>query len=56
MPAKNAALFVAEAVESVLAQGATVSELIVVDDGSTDETNAILRRFNPRSIRLLAND
>ncbi|MGW8207976.1 MAG: glycosyltransferase family 2 protein, partial [Syntrophobacteria bacterium] len=44
----NRAAMVTEAVESVLAQEKTDFELIVVDDGSTDETEARLSIFGSR--------
>ena len=55
MPAYNAAGFIAEAIDSVVAQTVTGWELIVVDDGSTDNTADIAARYadtDPR-IRLL---
>lgn len=59
MPAFNAARFIAEAIESVVAQSFTDWELIVADDGSTDRTPEIVgeyeRRF-PGRIRLLPAD
>jgi glycosyltransferase involved in cell wall biosynthesis len=55
IPAKNAASYIREAVESVLTQGG-VSELIVVDDGSTDETVSLVRALGDGRIRLLTND
>lgn len=56
MPAKNAASYIREAIESVLAQGSGVGELIVVDDGSTDQTVSLVRACSDSRIRLVAND
>ena len=46
--------FIEEAVQSVLAQDFPISEreILVVDDGSTDRTPEILRKFEPQ-IRIL---
>jgi GT2 family glycosyltransferase len=43
MPAYNVALYLREAVESVVAQTYHDWELVIVDDGSTDETGSIAR-------------
>src|SRR5688572_26310612 len=49
MPAYNAGRFVREAIESVLGQTLHTLALIVVDDGSTDDTLAIARSIvDPR--------
>src|ERR1700694_5948319 len=56
MPAKNAAAHIREAIESVPAQGSDLRELIIVDDGSTDDTVALVRGFGDRRIELLTND
>jgi len=48
MPTHNSAQFVADAVRSVLAQTYSPVELIVVDDGSTDETLKVLEPFRTR--------
>ena len=47
MPAYNAAAHIAEAVTSALRQTRPPDEIIVVDDGSTDETPRILQQFGP---------
>src|SRR5687768_1793477 len=47
----NHAPYVAEAVESVLGQSFADFELILVDNGSTDETRTILERYDDRRIR-----
>jgi len=48
VPVYNGADFVAEAIESIYAQTILPAEVIVVDDGSTDETPSILRQFQRR--------
>ncbi len=45
IPVYNGARFIAEAVESVRAQNYDPLEIIVVDDGSDDDTPSILRSF-----------
>jgi glycosyltransferase involved in cell wall biosynthesis len=45
--------FIAQAISSVLDQDLADVEIIVVDDGSTDGTPEIVRRFEPR-VRLLS--
>lgn len=52
MPAYNVAPYVGAAIESVLAQTVTDWELLVTDDGSTDGTAAIVRRFAARDARI----
>src|SRR5436190_14977753 len=48
VPAYNSGERVAEAIESIYAQTVLPDEVIVVDDGSTDETPAVIRRFEGR--------
>ena len=43
--AYNCARFIAESLESILAQSCRASEIVVVDDGSTDDTAGVLARF-----------
>jgi glycosyltransferase involved in cell wall biosynthesis len=47
IPTYNRSNFLKEAVDSVLAQKGVAVEVIVVDDGSTDETASILESFGP---------
>jgi glycosyltransferase involved in cell wall biosynthesis len=55
MPAYNAAAYIAEAIESALHQTWQPVEVIVVNDGSTDETSGAARRFVP-PVRLFDKD
>jgi glycosyltransferase involved in cell wall biosynthesis len=53
MPAYNAAPYIGKAIESVLAQSYTNWELIIVNDGSTDNTAEVAARYTDPRIRLL---
>ena len=46
MPAYNAGEYIAESIESVINQTYKNWELIIIDDGSTDNTAAIINQFN----------
>ena len=48
IPAYNAAPYLAETLASVFAQSYPDYEIIVVDDGSTDDTLAVLEQFADR--------
>ncbi len=53
LPVYNSQSYIKEAVESVLAQTFTNFELIVVNDGSTDNTLKILNQFDDARIRII---
>lgn len=52
MPAYNQALFLEEALNSILQQSYPHLEIILVDDGSTDDTPAICQAFKKKDQRL----
>lgn len=54
MPAFNAALWIADAIRSVLGQTMSDWELIVVNDGSTDDTDDVVRGFRDPRIRVVS--
>lgn len=56
MPVFNGARYLKYAIESLLAQTFTDFELVVVDDGSTDNSTEILASFSDPRIRVLRND
>jgi glycosyltransferase involved in cell wall biosynthesis len=53
LPVHDGERFLAEAVESVLAQTLRDLELVVVDDGSTDGTPSVLGRFSDPRLRVV---
>ena len=58
MPVFNAEAYLAEAVESILAQTFTDFEFLIIDDGSSDKTPDILEDYARKDarIRLLGNE
>jgi glycosyltransferase involved in cell wall biosynthesis len=52
MPAYNAARFIRQAIESILNQTYSEFELIVVDDGSTDNTVDIVKEYAAKDARV----
>jgi glycosyltransferase involved in cell wall biosynthesis len=55
IPVYNGERFVAEAIESIVAQDYPSTEIIVTDDGSTDDTATVLERFGER-IRVIRQE
>ena len=56
MPSYNTAEYIKESIDSVLAQTYTNWELIIVDDCSTDNTDAVIALFEDKRIRYFKNE
>ena len=56
MATYNGELFIKEQIESILSQLSQNDELIISDDGSTDNTIAIIKSFSDNRINLYFND
>lgn len=56
MPAFNDGRFIREAIDSILAQTFGDFELLIIDDGSTDDTPAILAAISDPRLRVVRND
>lgn len=52
MPVYNGEKYLAEAIDSILAQTFTDFELIIIDDGSTDNSLQVLREYQQRDARI----
>jgi glycosyltransferase involved in cell wall biosynthesis len=48
IPAYNAAAFIKRSIDSVLTQRHSAQEIIVVDEGSTDGTGEIVKKYGQR--------
>lgn len=55
MPAYNAGQYLAEAIESILNQTCDDFELLLLDDGSTDNTKEIALSYHDKRLRYLPN-
>ena len=56
MPAYNSELYIAEAIQSILNQTYQNIELIIFDDGSSDQTRQVIQGFTDlRIIKILSD-
>lgn len=55
-PTYNHNSFIGECIESVLAQTHTDWEMIIIDDGSTDGTGEIVKRYKDKRIKYIRQD
>lgn len=56
MPVYNSEKYLQEAIESVLNQTFSRFELIIINDGSTDNSESIIKKYNDKRIRYYKND
>ena len=52
LPTYNREKFISKAIESVLKQIHQEWELIIIDDGSTDNTNKIIKKYTSKDDRV----
>lgn len=55
MPVYNASRYLRDCIDSILSQSFTDFELLIVDDGSTDDSVEIIRSYSDSHIRLIEN-
>ena len=56
MPVYNAAAYLQEAIDSILSQTYTDFEFIIINDGSFDVSDEIIKKYNDARIRYYQND
>lgn len=56
LPVKNGAQYIGKAIDSILNQTYTNFELIIIDDGSTDETVKIVNQYKDSRLRLISQE
>jgi glycosyltransferase involved in cell wall biosynthesis len=56
IPAYNAEKWIADTIRSAIAQTWSPKEIIIVDDGSTDQTLAVARQFESDSVRVTTQE
>lgn len=55
MPVYNDSLYLREAIDSILTQTFTNFELLIIDDGSTDNCQEIIKSYTDPRIRVLTH-
>ena len=53
IPAYNAAPLLPETLDSILGQTLPPAEIVVVDDGSTDDMDGCVRTYEPKGVRFV---
>src|SRR4051794_15571169 len=56
MPVYNAAEYIRETIDSVLSQSFTDFEFLIINDGSTDQSEEIIKSYSDPRIRLINNE
>ena len=56
IPAYNAEEWIADTLQSAVAQTWQRKEIIVVDDGSTDRTAEVARRFASKEVKVVSTE
>ena len=56
IPAYNAEVWIAEAIQSAIGQTWQNKEIIIVDDGSTDRTGEVARSFASKNVKVLSTE
>lgn len=56
MPVYNAGIYLQEAIESILKQTFSDFELLIINDGSTDQSAEVIARFDDPRIRYVKNE
>lgn len=56
IPAYNREKYIGDAIDSILAQTFTNYEILLIDDGSTDDTVAIMRSYTDPRLRIIMNE
>lgn len=56
IPVYNSENYIADTLKSIIEQSYTMLEILIIDDGSTDDTVQVIKTFTDKRIRLLKNN